>query len=461
MHSMEQKKKNKVVGSASGAEYILEKELGQGAQGKVYSIRGGKYALKVLGKKTSKKGQLLGGKISYVKTRDIADLAISKPIEQIEGSVLGYIMEMATDMMSLEKLIIPTGDIINWWKETGGLKKRLEILKKLSKILRDLHSRGLIYGDLSMNNVFVSDDANYSEIYLIDSDNITHECKIGKAIYTPGYGAPEVVNGTSGNDTYTDDFSFSVIAYQLLTLNHPFIGDYVNDGDPDLEDEAYLGNIPWVNSSIDSRNIASTGLPHSITISKNMMDAFTNTFETNLHNKTKRTTSAKWFDILSISINFLLKCKKEDCKTHFFYAKERKCRFCGYIVETAGFIKIFPNLSKLKKKAILDYGVNLDKFSKKQTPILGMVLSVSEDKVITGQDIGIGKEEDKLYSLKLSNDTIIIKGINQKTISIIIDRKYKEDIPINNFVRLPITDLYLLPENINSDYCRVIKITKI
>ncbi len=63
---------------------------------------------------------------------------------------------MASGMIPLENLLRPTSSE-NWWIETGGLKKRLRILKKLSNILAELHSRGLVYGDLSPKNIFVSE----------------------------------------------------------------------------------------------------------------------------------------------------------------------------------------------------------------------------------------------------------------------------------------------------------------
>ena len=91
-----------VIGENSDAQYQLDEEIGSGAQGRVFSVKGGKYAFKLIGKKSSKNAQLLKRKISYIKTRNISDLNISKPIEQVKGEYLGYIMEMATDMVPLE-----------------------------------------------------------------------------------------------------------------------------------------------------------------------------------------------------------------------------------------------------------------------------------------------------------------------------------------------------------------------
>ena len=184
-----------ITGTSSRANYCIEKEIGKGGQGRVFSIKGGKYAFKLIGQKSNSKSELLRRKISYLKTRPINDLPISIPLEQVDGNALGYIMEMATGMIPIENLIKPDSSktFLDWWKDTGGLKKRILILQKIAETLAKLHAKGLVYGDFSLTNIFVSEESNYSNIFFIDSDNITHESKLGTAVYTPGYAAPEIM----------------------------------------------------------------------------------------------------------------------------------------------------------------------------------------------------------------------------------------------------------------------------
>lgn len=49
----------------------------------------------------------------------------------------------------------------------------------------------------------------------------------------------------------------------LLTLNHPLIGDYVSEGEPELEEEALKKVNYWVDHSKDNINERTTGLPFS------------------------------------------------------------------------------------------------------------------------------------------------------------------------------------------------------
>ena len=451
-----------IVGETSGAEYEILKELGRGAQGRVYSIQGGKYAFKQLGKKTSSKAQLLKRKISYIKTRSIKDLPISRPLEQVKGNVLGYIMEMASDMESLEELLKPKGD--NWWKETGGLKKRLLILVKLSKVLSDLHSRGLVYGDLSPSNIFISEDPNYSEVFLIDCDNITHESKVGEAVYTPGYGAPEIVKQDSGSDTYSDDFSFAIIAYQLLTLNHPFIGDYVNNGEPELEEQAYLGEIPWVNHSEDNLNRTTTGMASLITISSKMMQEFEQTFESGIKNCHKRTTTLKWYETIDSALNFVLQC--ESCGNYHFFSKKRICPFCNNKLDFVGIVSIYQFISPLKKQISDQFNVQLNDVEGIGKELLSKVIQPNEYLVITENDLLLNASYGELYKIKVAENHILIKGINQKKITMWLKGKNKlKDIDITqerriNFNKIESNNLLFLSQNPNSDYQRVIKIRK-
>lgn len=445
-----------VIGENSDAQYQLEAEIGSGAQGRVFSVKGGKYALKLIGRKSSKNAQLLKRKISYIKTRNISDLNISKPIEQIKGEYLGYIMEMATDMISLEKLLKPTSDS-GWWEKSGGLKKRLLILKNLSQLLSDLHSRGLIYSDLSPNNIFVSEDKEYAEVYLIDVDNITHESKVGGAFYTPGYGAPEVVKGNSGADTYTDDYSFSVIAYQLLTLNHPFVGDYVNQGDPELEEDAYIGNIPWIEHSTDKINKSTTGLNSSMTISKMIKKEFTNSFEINILNKLKRTSTSKWNEVFTKSLTGILKCNK--CSNTFFYNPELSCPFCNEIKQSIGIVQIHQLNATIKNEIKAKYPLTtFDNVKDVGQPISRKLGSLGEYISITESDLFLNKSESILFQIKMEENYNFIKGVNQKSITVFTKGEIKEEVSIENETKISQGDWLIFSKDLKEGYQRVVKV---
>ena len=454
-----------IIGINSGAEYIILDELGRGGQGRVFSVYGGKYAFKLIGKKSSKKAQLLTRKISYIKTRPLEDLPISKPIEQVEGEALGYIMEIATDMIPMQLLIKPEGDFLEWWNQTGGLKKRLLILRKVANTLKTLHSRGLVYGDFSFSNIFVSEEKDYSEIFFIDTDNITHDSKIGTAVYTPGYAAPEIIQtedhqASSGYDTYTDIYSFAIIAYQLLTLNHPFIGDYVNDGDPELEEKAYLGEIPWVNHSSDDINNTQSGIPSSLTISKKMMEAFQKTFEPGIIDSRSRVTTGKWMEILSGAIDALIECPNTSCGKDFFFNKELTCPFCEQKSNYVGFADIHPLVKPILEDVKYNYSVGLENVQNIGSIISRKIISPDKYLVFYEDDFLLNASNRELFKIKIKDDSILIKGIGLKKVSIISNKKFKQSVDISSEVKGTFKGDFIIFFDDLKNYQRILKIKK-
>jgi serine/threonine protein kinase len=160
-----------------------------------------------------------------------------------------------TELMQVATDALMTGDGLSGYLKTGGLLRRLKILARLARVLAELHGRGLAYGDLSPANVFVSQSLEHAEVWLIDADNVASQSRDGQqVVFTPDYGAPEILREESGINTLTDSWSFAVMAYRLLTLVHPLKGDVVLDGEPKLEESALRGEFPWVDHPVDRSN---------------------------------------------------------------------------------------------------------------------------------------------------------------------------------------------------------------
>ena len=456
-----------ITGTSSRANYCIEKEIGKGGQGRVFSIKGGKYAFKLIGQKSNSKSELLRRKISYLKTRPINDLPISIPLEQVDGNALGYIMEMATGMIPIENLIKPDSSktFLDWWKDTGGLKKRILILQKIAETLAKLHAKGLVYGDFSLTNIFVSEESNYSNIFFIDSDNITHESKLGTAVYTPGYAAPEIMQtikqkATSGYDTYTDYFSFAIIAYQLLTLNHPFIGDYVNEGDPELEEKAYFGEIPWINHSSDNINITASGIPQSLTLSKKMMQAFKDTFEDGVKLKHKRSSVSKWSEIFSVALDVIIECQNKNCNQDFFFSSKLVCPFCKEQTPYVGVVRFFPLIKTIREDIKYEFKVTLETIKSIDDEVKRIILTPNQYSILHEKDFLLNSSDKPLLKIKIVDDAFYIKGLDQSIISMSFKDKIKKNVDITQEIKVVLTtDLFLYIDEINN-YQRIVKLSK-
>ena len=91
-----------------------------------------------------------------------------------------------------------------------------------------LHSKGLCYQDLSLNNLYF--DPLNGEIKIGDTDNIIiNGSEKGNVLGTPKFMAPEIITCNSLPSTQTDLYSLAVLLFYILFLNHPLEGKERNN----------------------------------------------------------------------------------------------------------------------------------------------------------------------------------------------------------------------------------------
>jgi len=321
----------KNVVDSFGNSYSIKELIGEGSQGRTYLLEDGIHIAKLFKKNLTIPAQRIKSQINFLIRLELDKSKYSIPLREISQPMSGYISEFASGMCPISDLQIDNKpedeDQLSWFKRTGGLLKRYGVLIKLASELRSLHAKGLIYCDLSDNNVFISENPQKCNVYLIDLDNLRYKTSIVNNIYTPGYGAPEVVNCTAPNSTHSDEFSFAVMAYKILTWAHPLIGDYVHDGEAELEEQAYQGKLPWCEddaNDINHRNCY--GIPSSLFVSQKIMKLFRKTFEKGLNEPSARPSMGEWIEALNNSLNELLLCPQ--CGIHYLYFSQGECPFC-------------------------------------------------------------------------------------------------------------------------------------
>ena len=312
--------------------YELERELGRGGQGAVFSVKGGRRAIKVLFDRSSSQRELLRRQLKHIQQMnlELRELAIARPLEMLQPPHLGYVMELVTGMMPLSRLIdIPRNvdSLAEWYLSGGGLRRRLLLLARCAEVLSQLHSKGLVYSDPSPNNIFISTDVDACEIRLIDADNLHYESSTStRRFHTPGYGAPELVLGRTGVNTLTDAYAFAVIAFRTLCLIHPLMGDLVIDGEPELEQQALEGSLPWVDDLEDQSNSTVHGLPRDIVLSPKLTKLCQRCFGEGLLKPEKRPGVSQWVEDLYSAADFILECP--ECHSTY-YANQKCCPWCG------------------------------------------------------------------------------------------------------------------------------------
>ena len=229
------------------------------------------------------------------------------------------------------------------YTSTGSTRRRLFALSKCASILSRLHSVGLVYGDISTNNAFIGEGSS-RDVWLIDADNMRFErLSGGISVYTPCYGAPEVVRGTDSARPRSDCWAFAVMAFKTLTFCHPFIGkkvlepdddeggwdaDPIEDGAPaDLDEQAYAGYLPFVDDEDDDSNQGIGGLSRELVTTPRLRLLFQETFGEGREHPYRRPAMGFWALELTKAFDHSLECL--ECRMSYFADDHMRCPYCG------------------------------------------------------------------------------------------------------------------------------------
>lgn len=356
-----------------GNLHYLADELARGGQGAVYRTRDADLAIK----------QPLDASGQPDKTANLRDrfqnirllpipsrIPVSLPLAILRDEP-GYVMRLLNGMKPFEVFemdgrtkkelreavearrlelpkwlaAIPDRDLalrLHHYATTGSTRRRLFALSKCASILARLHNAGLIYGDISTNNAFIGEGSS-CEVWLIDADNLRFELPSGgTSVYTPGYGAPEVVRGTDCSRPRSDCWAFAVMAFKILARCHPFIGKKVLEPDadeggwdaepvadgtpPDLDEQAYAGYLPFVDDKDDHSNPGVGGLPRELVATPKLRLLFQETFGAGRTQPHRRPAMGIWALELAKAFDLSLEC--HECKMSYFADGNKKCPYC-------------------------------------------------------------------------------------------------------------------------------------
>jgi serine/threonine protein kinase len=352
--------------------HIQDKILGQGGQGVVFRTKDPDLAIKLV---TDESGnpvtdeesvERYSKRFKRVRLLPLPErLNISVPAALLQNNA-GYVMQLLSEMVPFSHFwldgksaeTIGPNDIPAWlsampaneaknivhYYRTGGLRRRLHALYKCASLLARLHGNGMVYGDISPNNIFISEGLDDSSVWLIDADNIRFEItKGGSIVYTPKYGAPELVQGKDGGRPSSDCHAFAVVAFYLLSLIHPFVGKKVDEtdegdwadeenDDEDIEDKAYAGLFPWVDDKDDDSNSSDSGLPRSLLLTEKLITLFEGTFGPGRTTPLLRPTIYHWPEALAQAADITVMCP--ECSMNYYYdfihpeTEDHNCPYC-------------------------------------------------------------------------------------------------------------------------------------
>ncbi len=344
--------------------------LGGGAQGSVFEVIGDPdRCLKVYGSLPAA-GEVAVreriGRLARLSERQ-PNSNLVLPLASLEVPNVGYVMPRVRGHVPIGNICEPTDlkagaiSIRDWYVGTGGLRKRLLLGQLLARSFKELHTRGLHYGDISFGNLLVSMEATTS-LRLIDCDNlsVSGACDMGVE-GTPWFIAPEILNGTRRPSAHTDAWSLAVILYHMLCLRHPLLGDAVAAAELAAENAALSGRfyypdhpsrpgvgvaagtegdpLPWVDAPGDDRNRSTSGIGPRYTVSAGLMQLFDRAFGTGLRDSHRRPTEGEWEEALGRAVDAVLLCAA--CGSTSYLSREEVCPWCDAKLVPAGLLHLW------------------------------------------------------------------------------------------------------------------------
>jgi serine/threonine protein kinase len=378
---------SKAVLDNFGNIHHLQEEIASGGQGSVFRTTDDDLAVKIINVESLQDFERKKQELDLIRVLPLPNnIPISLPLANLTGNKPGYILKLLNNMQGLGYYTnpeVPSDEssktaLPSWLKNsnanekfslhvvhyanTGSSRRRFKALSKCAAILARLHNQGLVFGDISPNNVFVTDDS-HAEVWLIDSDNIRLETKrSGKVLFTRRFGAPEFVTTRSGMNSRTDIWAFSVMAFEILTLVPPFHGKWLlenDEGDWDSEnsgsddtlsanDKAEFGLIPFIDDEADASNrCCFPAMNREWVLSSQLRKFFQTTLGKGRKAPQRRVAMDYWALELCNAHDRSLDC--HNCKMSFFPDSHENCPYCKetpapyFELETSQGRFLFPN----------------------------------------------------------------------------------------------------------------------
>ena len=344
--------------------HTIGKELARGGQG--FVSRTDDEDLAVKQPLSSDGGRSMKRLFQHIRTLPLPkNIPISMPLAILRDKP-GYVMKLLNGMKPFsvfslngeQRAAMKDEDIPAWlsgipdkrfaqnlayYAQTGSTRRRLYALYKCASILARLHNANIVYGDVSENNVFIGEGIP-CDCWLIDADNMRYELPVGgSAVYTPRLGAPEIVRGLDASRPRSDCWAFAVMAFQMLTLWHPFIGKKVQepegdsgwDAEPspegipaDLDEQAYAGYLPFIDDEDDDSNeLPDGGLPRQLVLTPQLRRLFQETLGAGRLHPHRRPSMSFWALELARAFDLSVVCP--NCRMSSLYGKESEvCPYC-------------------------------------------------------------------------------------------------------------------------------------
>jgi DNA-binding helix-hairpin-helix protein with protein kinase domain len=310
-------------------KFELAGELSSGGQGTVYRTNSDTDLVKLFFGNADALNE-----IARVRRMPLSGLPVARPMSLI-SEPSGYTLQFQRDMDVVRSMKYAyTTSVRDWWFDTGGLARRLWLATRIASVFERLHCRGLVYGDVSSNNIMVSKSSLFTEVALIDLDNLFYFGERESAeVWTPTYSAPEIARDFVAPTFSTDDFSVAVVLFELLTMIHPFMdGDAVKRAPTSSEyfDLAQKCLVPCVIDVKNENRCSSYPIQNAMDLlGEKLLALFQRTFEYESPGTSFRASSGEFRLALAETALRTIVCQK--CAWSFSLVNSTQCPDCGEV----------------------------------------------------------------------------------------------------------------------------------
>ncbi len=207
--------------------YVIEKEIGRGAAGRIYKAWDPKLDRTVVIKTVSYNLTASEDEIDRLKQRVYREARAAAKLNQPnivvvydveDESTFSYIVMEHIEGVDLRELLDNEKKI--------GPDRCVSFVIQICKALSFAHEAGIVHRDVKPSNILVlsSDKVKVTDFGIAKLTNHLTLTQTGRVVGTPSYMAPEQIEGHDV-DARADIFSLGVVFYEILTGQRPFVGD--------------------------------------------------------------------------------------------------------------------------------------------------------------------------------------------------------------------------------------------
>jgi hypothetical protein len=322
--------------TSTGKKITLDKRLGGGGEGEVWSILGSREVTKLYHPRVIRpehelklKAMVANPPVDEMRLKGHVSIAWPTELLYRNGKFTGFLMPMLDKSPTIFSVYNP----VRRHKDCPGFnwKYLLHTALNLSKAVEAIHYKHYVIGDLNESNVLVNASALVS---IIDTDSFqvrdangqVYHCKVGKEDFTP----PELVGvrlETVDRLPEHDYFSLGVLIFRLLMEGfYPFSGVLKQDQVINEPVQYYClkkGAFPYVSNPLVNPPLLA---PRFESLHREVRNLFLSCFIAGHKNLKARPSPGEWVQALEKAEQSLAVCKTN--KEHYYWRHLARCPWC-------------------------------------------------------------------------------------------------------------------------------------